>query len=58
MKSRRFIEWVDSETSFMFALLILVLVSCFASVVESCNAQKKENARPVCPTCGAKGGMK
>jgi hypothetical protein len=56
MKGRRFIEWVDSETSFMFALLILVLVSCFASVVESCKAQKKENARPVCPTCGQKGG--
>jgi hypothetical protein len=58
MKNRRLIEWVDSETTFMFALLLLVLVSCFASVVESCNAQKKESARPVCPTCGQKEGAK
>jgi hypothetical protein len=57
MKKRSLIEWVDSETTFMFALLILVLVSCFASFVESYKAQKKENTRPVCPTCGAKGGQ-
>jgi DMSO reductase anchor subunit len=58
MKNRRLIEWVDSETTFMFALLLLVLGSCFASILESCNAQKKEKARPVCPTCGQKEGAK
>jgi hypothetical protein len=55
MKKRSIIEWVDSETTFMFALLILVLVSCFASFVEGCKEHQKKKARPVCPTCGQKG---
>ncbi len=51
-------EWLDSETVFVIALVVLMLVSCVASIVESHREHQKEKARSVCPTCGQKGELK